>query len=327
MAPISRRRRFGPVLGFLLFCCTAVLCAEFISDSTPAPLLVGDKLLAYLPYYVGLVWLIGIRGGLSARSLYLFGATLGLAGQTFGTGRWPALGLGWEQTVIALTYRPLLAVVVPVLVCASVFGTPYRVGLSRRARWALLAALPVMAGAFAAVGGQQLVVFVAAIVVNAVLYTIVVTVYRRWGGPVPWLPTWLAIVAAAGAAAELARGLWLAYGASPLPILATLGGLALMIAALYRSTRRDRPVEDPGPPNLSVREYLAYLPVFAALAIGFFWLIGAVNGVTANAGSETVALIALATGVAGVAYLAVVVVWMLLPRRMPRSAAGPHRAE
>lgn len=90
------RRLAGPLLGGLLPSYAALLSAEYVSSS-PVALLVGFNVLAYVPYYIVLLAVIGRAGPLSVRSLYLFGAVLGLGTESFITKVAWAHPAGWHR--------------------------------------------------------------------------------------------------------------------------------------------------------------------------------------------------------------------------------------
>lgn len=251
-APGRIRRLAGPALGGLLPGYAALLSAEYVSSSSPIPLLVGFNVLAYLPYYVVLLAVITRAGPLSGRSLYLFGAVLGLGTESFITkvawahpaGWTPVLGQAagfglWELAVLVFTYHPLLSVLVPVMLCGDIFGLPRSWVLAPRTRRRLLAALPVLTGAFAAFAGQPPVMAGAALAVNAVTMTILVAAWRRWGTPprrvaAPWL-----VAAVACGAGFAAAALGVRYTPAPGTLLATIAVLVLLALAFARSVRRD----------------------------------------------------------------------------------------
>lgn len=326
-APAASHRPAAAILGFALFAYTALLCAEFVSDSSPAPLFRGLNLLTYLPYYVVLVALIGRYGRLSIRSMYLFGAVLGLVSESFVTKvvwahpeSWkpvlqPIAGFGpWELATLVFAYHPLLSVVTPVLLASSVFGTPYRAGLPTRTRRTLLVLLPVLTGAFAAFGHQTPVVFAAALIINAVTFTALIAAYLRWGSAVPRVPGWLLIVALVAIVGWSAVAFWTRYVPSLGTLAVTLLMLAVLVLALLRSVRADAaqpPPEAPPPPTFRAGRYLGYLAVFTVLAAGCYALLDAAGGI----GAAALALALLAVGVAGAGYVVVSVVRVLLPRR------------
>jgi hypothetical protein len=323
--PAVRRRPAAAVLGFALFAYTALLCAEFVSGSSPAPLLRGWNLLTYLPYYVVLVALIGRYGPLSVRSMYLFGAVLGLASESFVTKvvwahpeGWkpvlhPVAGFGpWELATLVFAYHPLLSVVTPVLLAGSVFGTPYRAGLPTRTRRTMLVLLPVLAGAFASFGHQTPVVFAAALIVNAVTFTALIAAYLKWGTAVPRVPRWLLVVALVVIMGWSAAAFWTRYVPSPATVAVTLLVLAVLIVALLRSVHRDgqQPVPET-PPTFRAGRYLGYLAAFTVIAAGCYALLDLAGGI----GAAVLALAALAAGLAGAGYVVVSVVRVLLPAR------------
>lgn len=326
--PAASHRPAAAVLGFALFAYTALLCAEFVSDSSPAPLFRGLNLLTYLPYYVVLVALLGRYGRLSVRSLYLFGAVLGLASESFVTKAvwahpegWkpvlqPVAGFGpWELATLVFAYHPLLSVVTPVLLASSVFGTPYRAGLPTRTRRTLLVALPALTGAFASFGHQTPAVFAAALIINAVTFTALVAAYLRWGSAVPRVPRWLVTVALVCIAGWSAAALWNRYVPSPVTLAVTLLALAVLVVALRRSVRADsaQPALEtpPPPPTFRAGRYLGYLAVFTAIAAACYALLDAAGGI----GAAALAMTLLVVGVIGAGYVVVSVVRVLLPAR------------
>lgn len=329
-AAVGRARRVvGAALGLALFAYTALLCAEFVSNSAPAPLLIGYKLLAYVPYYVLLLALIGRYGRLSVRSLYLFGAVLGLASESFVTKvAWahpdgsnpvlpPVAGFGpWELVTLVFAYHPVLSVLVPVLLAGAAFGLPYPVALGTGARRALLAVLPVLTGVFASFGHRDPRVFAAALVVNAITLSALIAAYRRWGAPVRRVPRWLTIAALVVVVAVTGFALPVRFVPAPATVLVTCAALAVLVTALARSVRRDR--DKPAPvvdarPAFSPRWYAAYLVGFAVVALGCFGLLR----LAAGAGATVVALLALAAGAVGTGYLVLAVIRALLPHRQP----------
>jgi hypothetical protein len=354
------RRLAGPLLGGLLPVYAALLSAEYVSSSSPVPLLVGFNVLAYVPYYIVLLAVIGRAGPLSVRSLYLFGAVLGLGTESFITkvawahpaGWAPVLGQAggfgpWELAVLVFTYHPLLSVLVPVMLCGDAFGLPRGWPLAPRARRLLLAALPVLTGAFAAFAGQPPAVAGAALAVNAVTLTALVAAWRRWGAPprriaAPWLAAAVACGVFFAAAALPVR-----YTPAPGTLLATIAVLVLLALAFARSVRRDAvpraaastppastpPAGEPAarepaagepaapPVSFGWRGYLTYLAGFAVVS----WACYLVLTLAGGPGRVVVALLALAGGIAGTGYLLACVARALLPespRRRPHTAGG-----
>jgi hypothetical protein len=348
------RRRAGPLLGGLLPVYAALLSAEYVSSSSPVPLLVGFNVLAYVPYYVVLLAVIARAGPLSVRSLYLFGAVLGLGTESFITkvawahpaGWAPVLGQAggfglWELAVLVFTYHPLLSVLVPVMLCGDAFGLPRRWPLAPRTRRLLLAALPVLTGAFAAFAGQPPTVAGAALAVNAVTLTALVAAWRRWGTPPRRIAApWLAVAVACGAGFA-AAALPVRYLPAPGTLLATIAVLVLLALAFARSVRRDAVTrsaasqppagtppsgepaagERPAPPvSFTWRGYLTYLAGFAVVSLACYLLLTLSGG----PGRVVVALLALAGGIAGTGYLLACMARALLPESpsCPDTAGG-----
>ncbi|GAA4218576.1 hypothetical protein [Actinocatenispora rupis] len=325
VVPRPRRRWPGALLGFALFAYVALLCTEYVDSARPAPLLGPAGLLTYLPYAVLLAALIGRYGPLSVRTLYLVGAVVGLAGEAFGThavwaragGPHPVLppigGFApWEFATLVGTYHPVLSAVVPVLLGAAVFGTPYAGTLPRVQLRALLVALPVLTGVFAGFGHQEPTVFAAALVVNAGTLTLLVAAYCRWGGPVGRVPAPVVAGAAVVAVAWSVVGA-VRYRLDPVTLAGTVAVLLVLLAAVARSVRLDRrrPAHTGDAPAFRWPAYLGYLGGFAVVATAAY----AALMITGGLGATTAALVALVAGAAGTGYLALTVLRVLLPRR------------
>lgn len=314
------RRFLGAAAGYACVLLVALLTAEFVSSSSPIPLLVPLNLLAYGPYWLLLLGVSARHGPLSFRTHYLFGALIGLGTESFVTKvvwghpeSWqPVLpmlgGFGsYELFFLVLVYHPVFSCAVPFLLCRHYLGLPQPVRLADRPRRLMLAGLPVVAGLLLALGQSPGMVAVA-FAVNAVVLTLVVAAFRALGRPPSFrLPRWLLVALVAVAVAVDAVNLPRRFVPGPVTLGVTIVLIALVVLLVVRSVRvdgRESRAVTPHLPGFTWRGYLGYLGYFAvALAVSYapVLVLGDVWRVVAIA-------LACLGGVVGNAYLVVTIV-------------------
>lgn len=321
------------VVGYVLILVVGLLGAEYVSSSSPIPLLVPFNFLGYFPYYLAILAFAAAVGGLSFRSYYLLGAFLGLGMESFVTKVvWghpdayqpfsPVIGgfATWELFWLVLTYHPAFSVATPFMLASHYLGMPAARPLSTVPRRAMLAVLPILTGMLAAMASQPPQLVLAAFAVNAAVLAILLGLYRWIGarprvkpGPVGWA---LVLVVGVGFAAVNFPQRYV----PPLPtVAATVLALAVIALLAWRSIRLDRarPAPQAQPPGFRWRG-LALYPAYWVVVEAVLYA-----GLTAVGDLRYVVILGctVLAAVAGVVFLLVSAVQLVIAR--PRRDAGP----
>lgn len=324
----------GSLLGYALVLIVALLSAEYVSGSTPIPLLDWHNLAAYWPYDLALLSL-GALVPLSGRSHYLFGVLLGLGTETlltkvaWGHGdQFQAIGpiVGgfalWELGWLVLTYHALFSITIPFMLCGHYFGLPTARRVPDWPRRAMLVALPLTTGVEAAFGSQPPELVSLAFAVNAALLTLLIAVWRRWGKKPRWKRRKLGWAILLGWAAAFAA-LLLGDGYRPplALLLVTLVCIGLAAILVWLSVELDRRTQ---PPATGVRPSFTWYGYAAFLAswIGVEGI--SYGGLLLLGQARFFVILALTTiagvgGVIGFGWCVMQVVWhTVAQRRRPR---------
>ncbi len=193
------------LLFWALLGCASVILTEVVTFSFPFPFVTVWGLLVICPLYtlhvLVLAWLIFRRGAVSLYTLFLAGALLGmyeayvtkvLWNPTWGDATVTFGGVYVVQTaILVLFYHPLMAFVLPLLVCESLFTTSRELLRSlhaRSQRWIssrpvlTSAVLGIYGGAFHAVAASSVRNSLTSVLLSAFVWGVVVLAWKRWGG-------------------------------------------------------------------------------------------------------------------------------------------------
>jgi hypothetical protein len=344
-APRSRGQpsRWQRLIPYALVLYVGLLCAEYVSSSTPVPVVqpessfVPINILAYGPFYLVLLLMSARWGPLSFRTYYIFGALLGLTTETAITDVvWghnetlkPILGVVggfgiWEVTFLVFTYHPVFSTAVPFLVLGHYFGLAVPALMGSRTKAIVVYGLPVYTAIVWASGSKPVWLGALAAGANAAILTVLIASNRRFGarprfvyGPLSWALV-IALIALIWIVGVVGR-----YAPAPPTLIATLIGIGLLAWLSVRSARLDsaKP-HQPADPMFAWRPYFLYLVYFSAVFLALLGVLGLVVGASQPVGDGLFLVFELIPGVLGTIYLIVIALRVILAR-LPHTPGRP----